>query len=491
MSFFRGVVALAILLAPPVLRAQTSPAIALVANAEGERAIIAPNTWVEVKGSNLAPAGDSRIWQTPDFVNGQLPTKLDGVGVMVNGKAAYVYYISPTQVNILTPADTLPASVTVVVTNNGALSAAYTVAAQNASPSSFVINGGPYVLAQHIADYSLVGPANLYPGSTTAAKAGETVVLYANGFGPVTPAVVNGAESQTGTLPAMTAVKIGGVAAQVNYAGINGPPGLFQFNVIVPAGLPGGDNLLTASYNGVSTSPAALIAIQASTTSTFQTFYVAPNGNDSWTGTLASPNPAGTDGPFANFDQARAAVRSLPLNKSGLSQVNVEFRGGTYILPATEMFAAADSGSAITAIVYQNFPGETPVFSGGMRVANWTNTGGNVWKTTLPDSTQYFENQFYNGVRRLRPRLGGYLGTYYRYIGPVYLSGAAPPASPPDPNCTEYFAGSGWECFDRFQYSRADPIASTWKNLAPARRKPLQPALWKSGPGGRYRAREF
>ena len=70
------------------------------------------------------------------------------------------------------------------------------------------------------------------------------------------------------------------------------------------------------------------------------------------------------------------------------------------------MFTAADSGSATTGIVYQNYPGESPVFSGGVRVQNWTNTSGNTWKTTLPASTQYFENLFYNGVRRLRPRLG-------------------------------------------------------------------------------------
>src|ERR1700691_4451999 len=47
-----------------------------VANAEGESLTIAPNTWVEIKGSNLAP--DTRIWAAADFVNGKLPTQLDG-----------------------------------------------------------------------------------------------------------------------------------------------------------------------------------------------------------------------------------------------------------------------------------------------------------------------------------------------------------------------------------------------------------------------------
>ena len=142
---------LAILPVIPVGWAQSSPVINLVANAEGERATIAPNTWVEVKGSNLAPAGDSRVWQASDFVNTQMPTKLDGVGVTVNGKSAYVYYISPAQVNILTPPDALPPSVVVQVTNNGLSSPAFTVSAQPVSPSFFVATA-PYVLAQHTAD---------------------------------------------------------------------------------------------------------------------------------------------------------------------------------------------------------------------------------------------------------------------------------------------------------------------------------------------------
>ena len=215
--------------------------ISLVANAEGESLTIAPNTWVEIKGSNLAPAGDSRVWNTSDFVNNQMPTQLDGVSVTVNGKAAFVYYISPGQVNILTPPDPMNGAVQVVV-NNGSKTAAYTAQAQAVSPSFFVVNGGPYVLAQHAADYSLVGPPSLYAGYTTPVKPGETVVLYANGFGQISPPVVSGAMSQNGTLSPMPVVTIGGIPAQVSYAAINGPPGLFQFNVVVPSNAPTGDN---------------------------------------------------------------------------------------------------------------------------------------------------------------------------------------------------------------------------------------------------------
>src|SRR5579862_992072 len=163
-----------LLLARVVLAQQNPPVITLVANAEGEVPTIAPNTWVEIKGANLAPSGDSRIWQSSDFVNSQMPTQLDGVSVTVNGQPAYVYYISPTQVNILTPPAGLSGSVQVQVTNTGAISATFLVQAQEEAPSFFVFNGGPYIAATH-ADGSFIGPTSIYPGLTTPDQPGETI----------------------------------------------------------------------------------------------------------------------------------------------------------------------------------------------------------------------------------------------------------------------------------------------------------------------------
>jgi uncharacterized protein (TIGR03437 family) len=236
------------------------PAISLVANAEGESPTIAPNTWVEIKGGNLAPAGDARIWQGSDFFNNHMPTQLDGVSATVNGKPAYVYYISPTQVNILTPPATMQGSVQVQVTNGGVASAAFTAQAQTVSLSFFVLNGGPYVAAEHLSG-SLLGPASLYPGSTTLAASGETVVLYANGFGTTSVPVVSGSVSQSGTLSPLPAIKIGGVAATVQFAGLVAP-GEFQFNVTVPASLANGDQPITATYNGSTTQAGTVITVQ-------------------------------------------------------------------------------------------------------------------------------------------------------------------------------------------------------------------------------------
>jgi uncharacterized protein (TIGR03437 family) len=214
---------------------------------------------VEIKGSNLAPAGDSRIWTTSDFVNGHLPVQIDGVSVTVNGKPAYLYGISPTQVNILTPPDAISGLVPIQLTNNGAASSTFMAQAQAESPSFYVINGGPYVLATH-ADFSLIGPTTLYPGFSTPAQPGETIVVYATGFGPTSTPVVSGAISQSGTLPTLPAVTIGGAPATVIFAGLVAP-GQFQFNMVVPSSLADGDQPMTATYNGLTTQAGTLINV--------------------------------------------------------------------------------------------------------------------------------------------------------------------------------------------------------------------------------------
>ena len=184
---------------------------------------------------------------------------MDGVSATVNGKSAYVSYISPTQVNILTPPDAIQGPVQVQLTKSGAASAPFTAQAQPASPSFFVIGAGPYVAAEH-ANGSYLGPASLYPGVTTPAKPGETVALYGNGFGPTSPPVTAGSVVQLAPLPTLPVIIIGGTAASVQFAGLV-TPGLFQFNVVVPPTAQNGDNTLTAVYNGLSTQTGVLLTV--------------------------------------------------------------------------------------------------------------------------------------------------------------------------------------------------------------------------------------
>lgn len=249
---------------------ENTPYPGAVVNAFGLSPVIAPNTWVAIKGAALSAANDTRTWATADFTsnNGQMPTALDGVSVTLNGENAYVEYISPSQINILTPPDLATGTVTAQVTANGQKSVNFPVQVQNLSPSFFAFDG-THVVATHLATggscppYPVcdVGPTTLYPGLTIPAQPGEEVVLYANGFGPTSATVVKGAPTQGGTLPQNPVVTIGGLQANVIFAGLQSP-GLYQFNVTVPLGAGSGDLPLTASFGGASTQSGVVITVQ-------------------------------------------------------------------------------------------------------------------------------------------------------------------------------------------------------------------------------------
>lgn len=234
-----------------------APSIEAAVNATGGAAIIAQNTFMVVSGQNLAP--DTRIWQSSDFVNNQMPTALDGVSVSVDGKPAFIYYISPMQVNVLTPLDSTIGTVQVQLKTNAGSSGMIPVQLQAQAPGFYQFLPSAYVAATH-ANGALIGPTSLYPGQSTPAQADETVQIFANGFGQTTPPIVNGAIRQSGNLPVLPTVTIGGVAAKVVFAGVTAP-GLYQLNVVIPKNLPAGDNSIVATYNGASTQSGALISI--------------------------------------------------------------------------------------------------------------------------------------------------------------------------------------------------------------------------------------
>jgi uncharacterized protein (TIGR03437 family) len=87
-------------------------------------------------------------------------------------------------------------------------------------------------------------------------------VLFANGFGPTSTPVVSGTQSQFGTLSPEPVITIGGVQANVRFAGLNLAPGQFQFNVDVPASVPDGDQPIVATYTGVATQAGVLLTVK-------------------------------------------------------------------------------------------------------------------------------------------------------------------------------------------------------------------------------------
>ncbi|MGA3188278.1 MAG: IPT/TIG domain-containing protein [Bryobacteraceae bacterium] len=226
--------------------------ITAVANGGSFAPAIASATWVAIFGSNLSTS--TYTWQASDFVNGALPTSLQGVSVTIDGVPAYVEYISPTQINVLAPDDATIGQVTVQVTAAKQASNSLSVAKSEFSPAFFTIESGKYVAALHL-NYSLISP-------TSPAQPGETIVIYGTGFGATNPATPTG---QLVTTPAVLAntpqLTIGGVTASVSYAGVVSP-GLYQFNVTVPASLPNGDAAIVASVGGSSTQTGVAVTVQ-------------------------------------------------------------------------------------------------------------------------------------------------------------------------------------------------------------------------------------
>lgn len=226
---------------------------------------IAQNAWIEIRGTNLAPAGvaSGLMWsQNLSFESGIMPTDLGDVRVTVNGKPAFVYFVSSNQVNVLSPLDGTTGPVQIVLTSGGVSSAPFVANLRTAAPSFPLVGSTKYVVATHV-DYSLIGSASLSsPGYTfTPARAGETIILYAFGLGlPATP-LVNGSSAQSGSLSALPKVQIGGATATVSFAGVISP-GLYQLNVTIPLNVASGDNKIMLTYDGETSPSGDLVTVQ-------------------------------------------------------------------------------------------------------------------------------------------------------------------------------------------------------------------------------------
>ncbi len=126
--------------------------------------------------------------------------------------------------------------------------------------------------------------------------------------------------------------------------------------------------------------------------------YVSTQGSDAWSGTLAAPNAAGTDGPFATFTRARDEVRKL----RGAGPATVQVRGGIYPLAATLSLTAEDSGTAQTPVTWQAYPGEQPILIGGKTIAGFTPYQGKILKADMAAQglkDVYFRQFLCNGKR--------------------------------------------------------------------------------------------
>jgi len=202
-------------------------------SAAGVAGLYAPNTFVTIYGQNLAYATASLT--AAEVQGGVLPTVLGGTGVrvLINNIPANIYYVSPTQVNLLIPTSLIagPAMLQLVV--DSLAGPAIPIMLQTAAPSFFQLDATT-ILGIHV-DGSTITAAS-------PAKAGEIVVLFASGLGPTNPAAIPNQIPQTAasiTPMSNFSMLINGVAVnpqQIQYAGVVPTfAGLFQINVQLPA----------------------------------------------------------------------------------------------------------------------------------------------------------------------------------------------------------------------------------------------------------------
>jgi hypothetical protein len=134
-------------------------------------------------------------------------------------------------------------------------------------------------------------------------------------------------------------------------------------------------------------------------------WHLSPNGSDANPGTAALP--------FATLERARDEIRRSR-TAQGLPPggCRVLVHGGLYPRQRTLTLTAEDSGAADRLVVYQAVPGENPVFSGGVRVRQFTPVQDPGLLRRLPENARgkvYQADLRAQGITNVPPvRLGGF-----------------------------------------------------------------------------------
>jgi hypothetical protein len=133
--------------------------------------------------------------------------------------------------------------------------------------------------------------------------------------------------------------------------------------------------------------------------------YVAPDGNDSWSGQLACPNRSGSDGPLRTLHHALQRVL-----EGEPAPTEIRLRGGVYFLHEPVRITPEHAERAQRRLIITAAAGEQPILSGGRLIPGWQATEWNskrVWVAEIPEVRNgqwYFRQLFVNGVRATRAR---------------------------------------------------------------------------------------
>ncbi len=267
-----------IAVATPVVSTNPPPTLAANGIVNGAsfsgEAPAAPGSIVSLFGSNF-------ISQLAVAPGDPLPTTLQDVRVMFNGIAAPLFFVAPGQINAMVPFGVTGTSASVQVINSAGQSEIRTIPIAPQSPAIFTANqtgvGQAVIVFGNTA--TIVGPVR--PGTDwRPAKAGDTITIYANGLGAVTPPINDGWNScdQSVCTPGLTnltlrtttvrpKVKIGNVTVPDNLILFSGLApefaGLYQINLTIPGGITASDSVpVIVQMGSVSSPPNVNIALQ-------------------------------------------------------------------------------------------------------------------------------------------------------------------------------------------------------------------------------------
>jgi uncharacterized protein (TIGR03437 family) len=219
---------------------------------------VAPGEIVTIFGGGIGPASPIAAERN---AQGKLATSLGGTQVFFDGVPAPLVYVTAQQVSAIVPYEVAGQQTTqLVVVRDGQSTppAAWQVAA--AAPAFFTADSsGSGQVAARNEDGTVNGPQN-------GAPARSIVALYATGEGQTDPGGVDG-RLATQVVPkpaAPVSVKIGGVAAEMVYAGAapQAVAGLMQVNVRVPAALKPGANPIAITVGDNASRPDATITVR-------------------------------------------------------------------------------------------------------------------------------------------------------------------------------------------------------------------------------------
>jgi len=234
----------------------------------GGSSAVAPGSWIEVHGSNLA--GESRPWLLGDFNGVVAPTSLELTSVTIGGQAAAIASISSTMLLVQVPSQVGLGPQSLVVTTAAGMTSPFTVTVNSLEPGvyapAFLLVGGNQYTSEFNDFMEWVLPTGASAGtSSRPARPGDFIVVWGVGFGPVTTNVPTGTIVQgLTTLTTPVQFSIGGVPATVLYQGLApGEIGLYQFDLVVPNNVTAGNAVpLTFTQGGMSGTQTLYVAIQ-------------------------------------------------------------------------------------------------------------------------------------------------------------------------------------------------------------------------------------